>query len=82
MPQTLFKPEERTNSLNQEIVVQITKKQLLIFFQALVVIGSIVLNIVALQINTPFLRELFISQAIILLIFFIKTSKSNTISKN
>ncbi|WP_439128052.1 hypothetical protein [Polaribacter sp.] len=82
MPQTLFKPEERTNSLNQEIVVQITKKQLLIFFQALVVIGSIALNIVALQINTPFLRELFISQAIILLIFFIKTSKSNTISKN
>lgn len=82
MPQTLFKPEERTNSLNQEIVVQITKKQLLIFFQALVVIGSIALNIVAIQINTPFLRELFISQAIILLIFFIKTSKSNTISKN
>lgn len=82
MPQTLFKPEERTNSLKQEIVIQITKKQLFNFLEALLVIAIITINIVAIQIASPLLKELFISQAIILLVYFVKTSKSNIISKN
>ncbi|MGK0325599.1 MAG: hypothetical protein ACJA1D_000940 [Polaribacter sp.] len=81
MGQTVIKPSEQTNSLNKDFVIQVTKTQLIRFLQFIVVIGMLILNIVAIKTSSPFLKDLFISQAILLLIFCIKNSNSNNISK-
>ncbi|MFY9242653.1 MAG: hypothetical protein WAO74_06465 [Polaribacter sp.] len=81
MGQTIFKPREQVKSLNNQIVIQISKKQLVVFFQIVVMFAMVALNIIAILISSPFLKELFISQSVLLLVFFIKTSKSNNISK-
>jgi hypothetical protein len=81
MGQTVIKPSEQTNSLNNHFVIQVTKTQLIRFLQFIVVIGMLILNIVAIKTSSPFLKDLFISQAILLLIFCVKNSNSNNISK-
>jgi hypothetical protein len=81
MGQTAIKPSEQTNSLNKDFVIQVTKTQLIRFLQFIVVIGMLILNIVAIKTSSPFLKDLFISQAILLLIFCVKNSNSNNISK-
>lgn len=81
MGKVLFKPTEQSKFLSNEIVIQITKKQLINFFQFVVIISMITLNVLAISMSSPFLKELFMSQGILLLIFFIKTSNSNTILK-
>jgi hypothetical protein len=81
MSQIAIKPKAQTNSLNNDVVIQITKAQLIKFFQFLVIIAMATLNILAIKITSPFLKELFISQVILLLVFFVKNSKSNHISK-
>ncbi|TMM28827.1 hypothetical protein FDT66_13050 [Polaribacter aestuariivivens] len=81
MGQTLFNPTEQTKSLSNEIVIQITKKQIIVFCRFLVIMSMLALNALAISISSPFLKELLISQAILLLVYFIKTSKSNTILK-
>jgi hypothetical protein len=81
MGQTAIKPSEQTDSLNNHFVIQVTKTQLIRFFQFIVIMGMFVLNIVAIKTSSPFLKDLFISQAILLLIFCIKNSNSNNISK-
>jgi len=81
MSQIAIKPTAQTNPLNNDIVIQITKAQLIKFFQFFVLIAMATLNILAIKIASPFLKELFISQVILLLVFFVKNSKSNHISK-
>jgi len=81
MSQIAIKPTAQTNPLNNDIVIQITKAQLIKFFQFFVLIAMAILNILAIKIASPFLKELFISQVILLLVFFVKNSKSNHISK-
>jgi hypothetical protein len=81
MGQTLINPEQQTKSFNNDIVIQVTKKQIIKFLQFIVVIAIVTINILAIKISSPFLKELFISQSILLLIFFIKNSKSNNIIK-
>ena len=81
MSQIAIKPKAQVNSLNNDVVIQITKAQLIKFFQFLVIIAMATLNILAIKIASPFLKELFISQVILLLVFFVKNSKSNHISK-
>jgi hypothetical protein len=81
MGQTLINPEQQTKSFNNDIVIQITKKQLIKFLQFIVVISIMIVNILAINISSPFIEELFLSQAILLLIFFIKNSKTNNIIK-
>jgi hypothetical protein len=81
MGQTLINPEQQTKSFNNDIVIQITKKQLIKFLQFIVVISIMIINILAIKISSPFIQELFLSQAILLLIFFIKNSKTNNIIK-
>jgi hypothetical protein len=81
MGQTAIKPSEQTNSLNKDFVIQVTKTQLIRFLQFIVIMGMLILNIVAIKTSSPFLKDLFISQAILLLIFCIKNSNSNNISK-
>jgi|TARA_B110000967_G_C18768896_1_gene501990 quinol-cytochrome oxidoreductase complex cytochrome b subunit len=81
MSQTAIKPLAQASPLNKDVVIQITKAQLIKFFQVAVIIGMVVLNILAIKIASPFLKELFVSQAILVLIFFIKHAKVNHISK-
>jgi len=81
MSQIAIKPTAQTNPLNNDIVIQITKAQLIKFFQFFVLIAMATLNILAIKIASPFLKEIFISQVILLLVFFVKNSKSNHISK-
>jgi quinol-cytochrome oxidoreductase complex cytochrome b subunit len=81
MSQIAIKPKAQTNSLNNDVVIQITKTQLIKFFQFFVIIAMAILNILAIKIASPFLKELFISQVILLLVFFVKNSKSNHILK-
>jgi hypothetical protein len=81
MSQIAIKPKTRANPLNNDVVIQITKAQLIKSFQFLVIIAMATLNILAVKIASPFLKELFISQVILLLVFFVKNFKSNHISK-
>tara|TARA_B110000091_G_scaffold213484_1_gene263030 strand:- start:544 stop:789 length:246 start_codon:yes stop_codon:yes gene_type:complete len=81
MDQTAIKSSEQTDSLNKDFVIQVTKTQLIRFLQFIVVMGMLVLNIVAIKTSSPFLKDLFVSQAILLLVFCIKNSNSNNISK-
>ena len=81
MCQTLIKQSEQTNSLNKDFVIQVTKTQLIRFLQFIVIMGMLILNTVAIKTSSPFLKDLFISQAILLLIFCTKNSHSNNISK-
>ncbi|PQB06430.1 hypothetical protein BST83_04005 [Polaribacter filamentus] len=81
MSQTVIKPSEQTNSLNKDFVIQVTKTQLIRFLQFIVIICMLILNIVAIKTSSPFLKDLFISQAILLLVFCIKNAHSNNISK-
>lgn len=79
--QTAIKPSEQTDSLNKDFVIQVTKTQLIRFLQFIVIIGMLVLNSIAIKTSSPFLKDLFISQAILLVIFCIKNANSNNISK-
>lgn len=81
MSQTAIKSTQNNKSLNNDIVIQVTKKQLIKFLQFAVIMSMLTLNILAIKISSPFLKELFVSQAILLLIYFIKSSNSNTIIK-
>lgn len=81
MSQTAIKSTQNNKSLNNDIVIQVTKKQLIKFLQFAVIMSMLTLNILAIKISSPFLKGLFVSQAILLLIYFIKSSNSNTIIK-
>jgi quinol-cytochrome oxidoreductase complex cytochrome b subunit len=81
MRPTAIKPIVQTRALHNDVVIQITRAQLIKFLQFIVVIAMVVLNVLAVKIASPFLKELFVSQAIIVLIFFIKNFKSNHIIK-
>lgn len=81
MSQTVIKPTAQLGAVHNDIIIQITKAQLIKFLQFMVVLAMVVLNVLAIKIASPFLKELFVSQAILVLIFCIKNSKSNHISK-
>jgi quinol-cytochrome oxidoreductase complex cytochrome b subunit len=81
MRQTVIKSIAQTRAVHNDVVIQITRAQLIKFLQFIVVIAIVVLNVLAIKITSPFLKELFVSQAIVVLIFFIKNFKSNHISK-
>jgi quinol-cytochrome oxidoreductase complex cytochrome b subunit len=81
MRQTVIKSIAQTRAVHNDVVIQITRAQLIKFLQFIVVIAIVVLNVLAIKIASPFLKELFVSQAIVVLIFFIKNFKSNHISK-
>lgn len=72
MGQTLFKPSNQTKTLSNEILVQVNKLELIKFLQFMMVLAILTINILAIKISSPFLKELLVSQAILLLILFIK----------
>jgi hypothetical protein len=81
MSQTVIKPTAQIGALHNDVIIQITKAQLIKFLQVIAVIAMGALNVLAIKIASPFLKELFVSQAILVLVFFIKNSKSNHIYK-
>lgn len=81
MNSTTYESSREREQVNNEIVIQITKKQLVTFASVLFVLVLIGINVLAITAKSPLLKELLISEAILLLIVFVKTSKSNTISK-
>jgi hypothetical protein len=81
MSQTVIKSTLQTKALQNDAVIQVTRAQLIKFFQFVVVTAMVALNVLAIKIASPFLKELFVSQAILMLICFIKNFKFNPISK-
>ena len=81
MRQTVIKSIAQTRAVHNDVVIQITRAQLIKFLQLVVVIAMVALNVLAIKIASPFLKELFVSQSILALIFFIKNFKSNPISQ-
>lgn len=81
MNSTTYESSREREQVNNEIVIQITKKQLVTFASVLFVLVLIGINVLAITAKSPLLKELLISEAILLMIVFVKTSKSNTISK-
>ena len=81
MSTTTYESSREREQVNNEIVIQITKKQLIVFISILFSIVLICVNILAITSNSPLLKELLICEAILLMILFVKTSKSNTILK-
>ncbi len=81
MSTTTFKTLKKGQELNNEVIIQITKSQVINFFRFLMVLALVTVNFIAIYIESPFMQELFISQAIILLIYFIKTTNLNNIKK-
>jgi hypothetical protein len=81
MSQTAIKALAQASPLNKKGVIQLSKAELIKLLQVALIIGMVVLNILAIKISSPFLKELFVSQAILTLVFFIKYAKVNPISK-
>ena len=81
MSTTTYESSREREQVNNEIVIQITKKQLIVFISVLFSIVLIGVNILAITSNSLLLKELLICEAILLMILFVKTSKSNTILK-
>ena len=61
MSQTVIKPTAQLGAVHNDIIIQITKAQLIKFLQFMVVIAIVVLNVLAIKIASPFLKELFFS---------------------
>ena len=81
MGTTIIKTLKKEQRLNNEVIIQITKSQVINFFRFLVVLALVIVNFIAIYIESSFMKELFISQGILLLIYFIKTTNFNSIKK-
>lgn len=77
---TLNVAQKNMNS-RSDIVLQITKRQLNMFLLVLAAIVFVSINLLAISSEGIFIKELLICESIILMIFFIRTSKSNKIKK-
>lgn len=77
---TLNVSQKKINSRN-DIVLQITKRQLNVFLLVLSAIVFVSVNLLAISLEGMLIKELLICESIILMVFFIRTSKSNKIKK-
>lgn len=78
MSTTTYKSIEKRKEFNNEVVIQITKKQLITFFGLLVLAAFVVINFYAITTNSPLLTQLIIAESIILLIAMVKYLGSKT----
>jgi hypothetical protein len=76
-----FKTLDKENESSNEVILQITKKQIVGFFRFLTLLALITVNAVALYLESSFIKELLLSQSILAIIYFIKITSSNTIKK-
>jgi len=77
---TLNVTRKKKNS-NNDVVLQITKSQLSTIIMVLAAIVFLGFILLAINLESPFIQELLISEIIILMILFIKSSNSNKIKK-
>ena len=77
---TLNVTQKKKNS-NNDVVLQITKNQLSTIIMVLAAIVFSGFTLLAINLESPFIQELLISEIIILMILFIKSSNSNKIKK-
>lgn len=77
---TLNVSQKKINSRN-DIVLQITKRQLNVFLLVLSAIVFVSVNLLAISLEGMLIKELLICESIIFMVFFIRTSKSNKIKK-
>tara|TARA_R110002126_G_scaffold258482_1_gene401457 strand:+ start:26538 stop:26783 length:246 start_codon:yes stop_codon:yes gene_type:complete len=81
MSSTIIKSLNSNNQYQNQVVIQITKKQLVIFFRFVGLLLFSVINIFAISSKSVLLKELVIAQIILFMVLFIKYSKSNTVLK-
>jgi hypothetical protein len=72
--------QKKKNS-KSDVVLQITKRQLNTLLELLAIIVFVSISLLAINLDSPFIKELLICESIILMILFIKTSNSNKIKK-
>ncbi|KOY53003.1 hypothetical protein [Polaribacter dokdonensis] len=72
--------QKKKNS-KSDVVPQITKRQLNTLLELLATIVFVSITLLAINLDSPFIKELLICESIILMILFIKTSNSNKIKK-
>lgn len=79
MSTTTYKSIEKRKEFRNEVVIQITKKQLITFFGLLVLAAFVVINYFAITTNSPLLTQLIIVESIMLMIAVVKylSTKSN-----
>ena len=82
MDSTTIKSVQKTKQVDNEIVLQITRQQLVNFFRAVLVLGILSINFLAFQVDSALLPQLLISQAIIALIVLIKSMNFNKVIKS
>ena len=81
MSYTTIKTLTKKENLKNQVVIQITKKQLLNFFRLVTFISLLVINFLAITNGSDLITELLMAQVILLLLFFIKNHPVNSINK-
>lgn len=72
--------QKKKNS-KSDVVLQIAIRQLNTLLELLATIVFVSITLLAINLDSPFIKELLICESIILMILFIKTSNSNKIKK-
>jgi putative effector of murein hydrolase len=72
----------KEKSSHNEVIFKITKRQLNRFLKFISVLFFIFFTVLAIQLNSVFIKDLLISESLILMILFIRQTKSNKIKKN
>ncbi|NVJ88659.1 MAG: hypothetical protein HWD82_04385 [Flavobacteriaceae bacterium] len=79
MSSTTYKSSYRDSEINDEIIIKVTKTQLVNFSLIIMVLFFLIIDYLAITSNSPLLTELTISQGVIAIIALIKFSKSNKV---
>ena len=81
MSYATFKTVNKEHKINEEIVVQITKRQHVNFFRYSVLVSALIVNFFAIRFNSPLLLELLTAQIVIGLILLNKDLSTNSTLK-
>lgn len=68
MSYTTIKSVRNNNQSQNDIVIQITRQQIIHFFRVIFILAISAINILAYSSNSPFLKELILSQVIIAMV--------------
>jgi len=74
MSYTTAKELNKRKETQEEIIIQITKSQLLNFFRVLLVLSFLFVNYLAVELKSSLIVELFMAQAIVAVLFILKNS--------
>ena len=74
MSYTTAKELNKRKETQEEIIIQITKSQLLNFFRVILVLSFLFINYLAVELKSSLIVELFMAQAIVAVLFILKNS--------